>query len=297
MAQDIGHVVIVGVHSDAEVERVKGPTLMTLCERYTPLTISNNVTPPPDNFYRVTVLSSCRWISEIVPCAPYTTSLSWVDHVGAQLAIHGDDIALDDDGLDSLADVKKTGRFRLVKRRKDPGAISTTKIIDRILHPNTRHHLPKANFQTFNGSFGLGAGNGQVEKPDISMLQKLELLAGGGFARHDSTTILDLFTAEKESFVKVIVSGKPPAADQRVVYLDGAFDLFTAGHASLLKAVAVKDQATYHSHEPYTMVGLYDDVTIATCKGQGFPVMNMFERAFLLLQCRVSLIQTVFRSA
>lgn len=78
---------------------------------------------------------------------------------------------------------------------------------------------------------------------------------------------LDFVTTEKEALVKVVVNGKPLAADQRVVYLDGAFDLFTTGHVSLLKAVAVTDQATYHGHEPYTMVGLYDAVTITTCKG------------------------------
>ena len=41
--------------------------------------------------------------------------------------------------------------------------------------------------------------------------------------------------------------------------------------------------------EPYLIVGIYDDTTVSKCKGIFFPVMNMVERALVLLQSRVSL--------
>ena len=41
--------------------------------------------------------------------------------------------------------------------------------------------------------------------------------------------------------------------------------------------------------KPYLIVGIYDDTTISKCKGTSFPLMNMTERALLLLQSQDSL--------
>lgn len=59
----------------------------------------------------VLVVAACQCVSEIVRCAPYCTQTQWVDHFGAHLAVHGDDIAIDDTGQDSLAEVKTARQF------------------------------------------------------------------------------------------------------------------------------------------------------------------------------------------
>lgn len=102
-----------------------------------------------------------------------------------------------------------------------------------------------------------------------------------------------------------IVEGKMPNPGQRVVYVDGGFDLFSSGHIEFLKLVVqteVKGAAERGEYEvdgdsssggrkPYVIAGVHDDKTINKFKGLNYPIMNLFERALCVLQCRVS---TVF---
>ena len=80
-------------------------------------------------------------MSEIFPSAPYCTQMSWLDHVGAHLATHGDDVAIDRTGQKSLAELKAAEPFSLVRRFMGPGSISTTDLINWMLQATTDHHL------------------------------------------------------------------------------------------------------------------------------------------------------------
>lgn len=65
----------------------------------------------------------------------------------------------------------------------------------------------------------------------------------------------------------------------RVVYVDGDFDLFHIGHVELLrKAKELGD---------YLLVGVHDDQTVHEVKGSRLPLMNLQERVLNVLQCRV----------
>lgn len=79
---------------------------------------------------------------------------------------------------------------------------------------------------------------------------------------------------------------------QSVIYVDGDFDLFTAGHISFLRTVTASHRQL-GGLEAFLVVGLYDDAVVSGCKGSGFPVMNMVERALSVLQCRVSVHKTL----
>lgn len=77
-----------------------------------------------------------------------------------------------------------------------------------------------------------------------------------------------------------LVEGILPAKDQKIIYVDGTFDLFTPGHIELLRLI-------YESAEsPYVVVGLHDDYTINKIKGYNYPVMNILERTLVVLQCK-----------
>jgi ethanolamine-phosphate cytidylyltransferase len=79
----------------------------------------------------------------------------------------------------------------------------------------------------------------------------------------------------------LIVSGEGPADGQEVVYVDGGWDLFSAGHIEVLKA----DKGSSR----YVVLGIHDDQTINKHKGFNYPIMNLKERTLTVLACRVSL--------
>jgi len=105
-----------------------------------------------------------------------------------------------------------------------------------------------------------------------------------------------------------MVSGKEPRKGQRVVYVDGGFDLFSSGHIAFLKSVVELENAegkkngwytdeakkqriqdSGSDYAPYYVVaGVHDDEVINHYKGINYPIMNIFERGLCVLQCKVN---------
>ncbi|KAJ3216744.1 Ethanolamine-phosphate cytidylyltransferase [Dinochytrium kinnereticum] len=73
-------------------------------------------------------------------------------------------------------------------------------------------------------------------------------------------------------------SGREPKPTDKVVYLDGAFDLFHIGHIEFLKAAK--------SAGDYLLVGIHDDATVNNIRGSNYPIMNVYERALSVLACK-----------
>lgn len=67
-----------------------------------------------------------------------------------------------------------------------------------------------------------------------------------------------------------------PKWDDKIVYIDGAFDLFNVGHSDILQRA--KALGTY------LVVGVWDDATVKARTGG--PVMNLQERLLSVLSCR-----------
>lgn len=76
------------------------------------------------------------------------------------------------------------------------------------------------------------------------------------------------------------IKGVLPTPGQKVLYVDGTFDLFTPGHIELLRLIHESCE------KPYIVVGLHDDYTINRIKGYNYPIMNLFERSLVVLQCK-----------
>ncbi|RVW29795.1 Ethanolamine-phosphate cytidylyltransferase [Vitis vinifera] len=69
-----------------------------------------------------------------------------------------------------------------------------------------------------------------------------------------------------------------PGPDARIVYIDGAFDLFHAGHVEILKlARGLGD---------FLLVGIHTDQTVSANRGAHRPIMNLHERSLSVLACR-----------
>lgn len=121
------------------------------------------------------------------------------------------------------------------------------------------------------------------------MLDKSNLFSCSGDGSNNFIAVFEFIEKEISYVTTEIVKGCALSEGQRVVYVDDAFDLLPAGHTAFLKAVMSIERTQHASLEPYLIVGIYGDTTVSKCKGINFPIMNMMERALLLLQSRVSL--------
>ncbi|KAK4867314.1 hypothetical protein LT330_000824 [Penicillium expansum] len=290
-ARQLGKALYVGIHSDQAILENKGPTVMSLEER-------------------VAAVDACRWATQSVPHAPYVTYLPWVSHYGCKYVVHGDDITSDSDGNDCYRFVKAAGRFRVVKRT--PG-ISTTDLVGRMLLC-TRNHFVKSVKGTLAGLEGYGSPE-ERKASAVDLLQRIKDYAtdeSGLQPGPQVWTWTGSGSAKMEHFVEeaglfeTLVDGKGPKPGQRVVYVDGGFDLFSSGHIAFLRKVTDLEESEGRKrgwYEPdqvekrlkdygedyapaYIVAGIHDDDVINHWKGLNYPIMNIFERGLCVLQCR-----------
>lgn len=284
-ARQLGKELYVGIHSDEEILEHKGPTVMNLKER-------------------VSAAEACRWVTKPVPNAPYVTSLPWISHYGCRYVVHGDDISSDSNGEDCYRFVKQAGRFKVVKRT--PG-ISTTDLVGRMLLC-TRDHFIKSLKATLDGQEGSGT---QEERSALADTMTMRIQA---YASDESGSApgVQVFTHGRQSSkaeFEELVGGKEPKSGQRIVYVDGGFDLFSSGHIEFLRSVVDLEARKARDHGWYTqesraarlskygedfgpayvIAGIHDDGVINQWKGLNYPIMNIYERGLCLLQCKVSI--------
>ncbi|KAH1589303.1 hypothetical protein KXX25_002678 [Aspergillus fumigatus] len=290
-ARRLGNELYVGVHSDEAILENKGPTVMTLKER-------------------VAAVEACRWATRCIPRAPYVTSLSWVSHYGCKYVVHGDDITSDSNGEDCYRFVKAAGRFRVVKRT--PG-ISTTDLVGRMLLC-TKGHFIKSVKDTLAGVEG---SDNQEERKQfgVELMQRIRDYATDESGLRPGPQVWTWTgsrpakvsdTVEEAGTFETLVNGKAIKPGQRVVYVDGGFDLFSSGHIEFLRQVLEleelegrqrgwydSEQVEKRLHEfgedyspAYVVAGIHDDDVINNWKGFNYPIMNIFERGLCVLQCR-----------
>ncbi|KAJ5966129.1 Cytidylyltransferase [Penicillium waksmanii] len=290
-ARRLGKELYVGIHSDQAILENKGPTVMALDER-------------------VSAVDACRWATQSVPHAPYVTYLPWVSHYGCKYVVHGDDITSDSDGNDCYRFVKAAGRFKVVKRT--PG-ISTTDLVGRMLLC-TKNHFVKSVKNTLAGEEGSGSPE-ERKATATDLLQRITDYAtdesglqpgpqvwtwtGSGSAKIDDQV-------EEAGKYETLVAGKGPKPGQRIVYVDGGFDLFSSGHIEFLRKAMdheevegrargwyepeAKEKRIQEHGEDYApafiVAGIHDDDVINHWKGLNYPIMNIFERGLCVLQCK-----------
>lgn len=248
-AKEMGDWLVVGLHSDDEISKSKGPPVCNYAERHA-------------------ALEACKWVDQIVLDAPYTTDLAMMDEYGCELCVHGDDLTINAEGKDSYEAVKQAGRFRECKRTP---TISTTELVGRmLLMTKTHHEQPLAGGQAAEGP------DVELGREAESKRSRLDSFAAGSDAKSPYTSVSAMLPTSRR--IVQFSSAREAKPTDRVVYVDGVFDLFHAGHCELLKKAREMGD--------FVLVGIHDDATANRIKGCNYPIMNLHERALSVLSCK-----------
>ncbi|KAI5720708.1 hypothetical protein M8J77_010617 [Diaphorina citri] len=224
-AKELGNYLVVGVHTDEEISKHKGPPVFTQQERYK-------------------MVRGIKWVDEVVEGAPYVTTLETLDAYDCDFCVHGDDITLTADGIDTYHLVKAADRYKEVQRT---AGVSTTDLVGRMLSMTSQHNAS-----------------------DVARPYERK-------ARSPYTTCSSQFLLTTEK-IRQFSEGRQPKPTDRIVYVDGAYDLFHPGHLDFLeKAKQAGD---------YLIVGIHPDHVVAWYKGYGYPIMNLHERVLSVLACK-----------
>jgi ethanolamine-phosphate cytidylyltransferase len=178
----------------------------------------------------------------VVENYPYCTRLKDMDRFEVDFVAHGDDLSVGLDGRNSYQEIIDAGRFKVVKRTD---GISTTDLVGRMLLCTKTH-------------FNVGTPTKPTE----------EMQSGVSLGRY-------LTTSQK---IVQFSNNKVPKADDTIVYVEGAFDLFHVGHVHILKQA--------RQFGTYVIVGLTEDEAVNKVKGRNFPIMNINERVLGVLSCK-----------
>lgn len=179
-------------------------------------------------FYSYAAVAACKWVDEVVPDAPYFTTVDILRKHNIDFCVHGDDITTMADGTDCYQAVKDAGLYRECKRTQ---GVSTTELVGRMLLMTRDHHKRRMSA----GASSLSSFNSE----DL-----------GSFSRGTRRTTVSHFLPTSKRIVQ-FSEGREPAENDKVVYVDGAFDLFHVGHIEFLKrAKALGD---------FLVVGVHDD--------------------------------------
>ncbi|XP_039755721.1 ethanolamine-phosphate cytidylyltransferase isoform X3 [Pararge aegeria] len=233
-AKALGDVLIVGVHTDEEISKHKGPPVFTQEERYK-------------------MVRAIKWVDQVVEGAPYVTTLETLDKYQCDFCVHGDDITVTADGIDTYHLVKEAGRYKEVMRT---AGVSTTDLVGRMLLL-TREH--------FKG-----------DKEYTVALEHSSNLGTDSTARSPYTGCSQFLPTTQK--IIQFSSGLSPKPTDRVVYVAGAFDLFHVGHLDFLEAA--------HAQGDFLIVGLHTDLEVNRYKGSNYPIMNLHERVLSVLACK-----------
>jgi len=201
---------------------------------------------------RLTMVRGCKFVDKVVEGCPYVMSEEYLNHViseyNVDYVIHGDDPCIVD-GKDVYETAKKAGKFQSIPRTE---GVSTTDIVGRILLMTKDHHY-------------LGSKDGEVMRVEGGNENKL-LCDQSKFLT--TSRMLRLFSAGMKS----------PESEMRIIYIDGAWDMFHCGHVSILKEAK--------SRGDYLIVGIHNDSVVNQERGCNLPLMNLHERVLSVMGCR-----------
>ncbi|CAN4118040.1 unnamed protein product [Withania somnifera] len=245
-ARALGDQLVVGVVSDAEIIANKGPPVTPLHER-------------------MIMVGAVKWVDEVISDAPYAITEDFMrklfDEYKIDYIIHGDDPCLLPDGTDAYALAKKVGRYKQIKRTE---GVSSTDIVGRmLLCVRERTTVDSPSHASLQRQFS----HGHSQKSEDGV-------AGSG-------TRVSHFLPTSRRIVQFSNSkGAGPGA--RIVYIDGAFDLFHAGHVEILRlARGLGD---------FLLVGIHTDQTVSANRGAHRPIMNLHERSLSITTFNISLV-------
>jgi ethanolamine-phosphate cytidylyltransferase len=178
--------------------------------------------------------------------------LKWViKEYRIDYVVHGDDPCIVN-GKDVYEVAQKLGKYRTIPRTE---GVSTTDIVGRmLLMSKSQIHKKKG------GSPQLVSKNAKDDGHLKEICKTSKFLT--------TSRMLRLFSA----------GVKAPPKGAKVVYIDGAWDLFHAGHVMTFKKA--------REFGDYLIVGVQNDELVNAVRGLNMPLMTMNERVLSVLGCR-----------
>lgn len=171
----------------------------------------------------------------------------------------------------------------------------------------TKSHFIKSLQATLDGKEGPGT---ELERQDTAtaMRQRVQSYATDESGLAPGVDVWHVLETQTSSYTfETMFQGKKPMRGQRIVYVDGGFDLFSSGHIEFLRSVINAEESKaqksgWYDEEAksrrisefgvdyapcYVVAGIHNDEVINSEKGLNYPIMNIFERGLCLLQCKV----------
>merc|ERR1711962_887887 len=246
----MGDKLVVGVHSDKEIARHKGPPVFNEEERYK-------------------LVRGLKWVDEVVEGVPYIPTVDILDENNCDFSAHGDDMTITVDGIDTYKVVKDAGRYREFKRT---AGVSTTDLVGRMLLATTQHFEPSTDSD-------LNSSNSEESKRKRARVSSFSENPKKAKKESSPWTGVHQFLQTSNKILQ-FSSAKSPQPNDKVVYVSGSFDLFHCGHLDFLEKVSKLHENTF------IVVGLHTDQEVNRYRGGNFPIMNLHERTLSVLSCR-----------
>lgn len=92
-AKQLCHTLVVGVNSDEDITKHKGPPIMDIHER-------------------AALVAACKWTDEVAPDTPYVPTIELIDNLNCEFVGHGDDIIYGADGKSIYSPFEDIDRMR-----------------------------------------------------------------------------------------------------------------------------------------------------------------------------------------
>ena len=232
-AKAMGNCLVVGVHNDQEITLNKGPPVFNEQERYR-------------------MVRGIKWVDEVIENAPYSTTIETLDKYNCDFCVHGNDITLTAEGIDTYAEVKAANRYRECERT---AGVSTTDLVGRMLLLTKTHHS-KAEDEL--------SGENSERARKLSLCQDVQ----------SPWTRVSRFMPTTKQIMQ-FAEGRPPAPNDSILYVCGSFDLFHIGHLCFLEETRKLGD--------YLIVGLFSDQDVNEYKGGNYPIMSLHERVLSVL--------------
>jgi ethanolamine-phosphate cytidylyltransferase len=179
----------------------------------------------------------------------------------------------------------------------------------------TRTHFIKSLSKVLAGEEGSGT-EAERKAVGLEMMERMRLYATDETGMKPGADVWFWSTSkaarendieEEKGIFSILCQGSRPKPGQRVVYVDGGFDLFSSGHIEFLRQVIKAEEELgreegWYSQEAvqertgkgsdyspvFVVAGVHDDEVINDWKGVNYPIMNIYERGLCVLQCKVS---------
>ncbi|XP_021680438.2 ethanolamine-phosphate cytidylyltransferase isoform X2 [Hevea brasiliensis] len=226
--------------------------------------ISNKGPPVLPMEERLALVSGLKWVDEVIANAPYAITEQFMKTLFNEhkidYIIHGDDPCLLPDGTDAYALAKRARRYKQIKRTE---GVSSTDIVGRILAVN--------------------------DTKACNHDDKLSSPGDSFTGNQSSSAHISQFLPTSQRIVQ-FSNGKGPGPNAHVVYIDGAFDLFHAGHVevSLTTRILLPAKILRCARQlgDFLLVGIHTDQIVSEHRGKHYPIMHLHERSLSVLACR-----------